>query len=185
VAPGTDLAGRILGVIGLGRIGSRMASYGRALGMEVLAWSPNLTEERAAGVGGARGEKEALLERSDAITLHLVLGPRSRGVIGAAEIARMKPGAILVNTSRAGLVDTPALLAALNAGRITAAIDVFDTEPLPPDAPIRGAPNTVLSPHLGYVTADNMQDFYRFIAENLLAWLDGAPIRLINPEGAA
>jgi phosphoglycerate dehydrogenase-like enzyme len=181
VPPGMDLEGRTLGVIGLGKIGGRLAGYAQALGMKVLAWSQNLTDARAAEIGATRVGKDTLLAQSDVISLHLVLSPRSRGIIAAADIARMKPGAILVNTSRAGLVDRAALLDALAARRIVAALDVFETEPLPPDDPIRLAPNTVLTPHLGYVTADNMQDFYRLTIENLLAWLDGKPIRLMNP----
>ncbi|MBN8890367.1 MAG: D-2-hydroxyacid dehydrogenase family protein [Rhodospirillales bacterium] len=182
VAPGMDLAGRTLGIIGLGRIGATMARYGLALGMKVQAWSQNLTEERAAEVGVARVDKETLLATSDAISIHMVLSPRSRGIVSGADIARMKPGGILINTSRAPLVEMPALVAALYDGRVMAGLDVFDTEPLPADDPVRGAPNCVLSPQLGYVTADNMADFYRFCAENLLAWANGAPIRVMNPE---
>ncbi|MDE2198542.1 MAG: D-2-hydroxyacid dehydrogenase family protein [Rhodospirillales bacterium] len=181
VAPGIELAGRTLGVIGLGRIGARMAGYGRALGMQVLAWSQNLTDARAAEQGVTRVTKEELLARADAISLHLVLSDRSRGVIAAEDIARMKAGAILINTSRAPLIDQPALLAALRAGRITAALDVYDEEPLPRTHPLRTAPNTVLSPHLGYVTQENMTDFYRDAAENIVAWIDGKPIRVVAP----
>jgi phosphoglycerate dehydrogenase-like enzyme len=182
VAPGMDLAGRTLGIIGLGRIGATMARYGQALGMKVQAWSQNLTEERAAEVGVARVDKGTLMATSDAISIHMVLSPRSRGIVGAAEIARMKPGGILVNTSRGPLVDMAALVVALNEGRVMAGLDVYDTEPLPAADPIRSAPNCVLAPHLGYVTADNMADFYRYCAESLRAWLDGTPIRVMNPE---
>ncbi len=178
---GIGLEGRTLGVIGLGRLGARMAGYGLALGMKVLAWSTNLTAERAQEVGVQLATKEDLLAQSDAISLHLVLSGRSRGIIGAADLARMKPGAILVNTSRGPLVDEAALLAALNAGKIMAAIDVFDREPLPVDHPLRHAPNTVLSPHMGYVTQDNMAGLYRMSVENILAWLAGKPIRVVNP----
>ncbi len=181
VPPGMDLAGRTLGVIGLGRIGGRLARYALAMDMKVLAWSQNLSDERAAEIGATRVDKHTLLARSDVISLHLVLSLRSRGIIAAADIARMRPGAILANTSRAALIDRAALLDALAARRIVAALDVFEAEPLPPDDPLRRAPNTVLSPHLGYVTADNMQDFYRFSIENLLAWLDGSPICLVQP----
>jgi phosphoglycerate dehydrogenase-like enzyme len=182
VPPGDTLDGRTLGIIGLGRLGGRLAGYARALGMTVLAWSQNLTPEAAAAAGAERVEKAALLERSDAVSLHLVLSDRSRGILGAADLARMRPGAVLVNTSRGPLVDEPALLAAVQSGRIRAALDVYDREPLPPDSPWRTAPNTVLTPHLGYVTADTMQGFYREGVENVLAFLDGAPIRLLNPE---
>jgi phosphoglycerate dehydrogenase-like enzyme len=176
------MLGRTLGIIGLGRIGGRMAHYARALGMNVLAWSQNLTDERAREVGAVRASKEEVLERSDAVTLHLVLSDRSRGIIGAPDIARMKPGAILVNTSRGPLIDQKALLAALHAGKIIAALDVYDREPLPSDDPLRSAPNTVLSPHLGYVTMEGMTDLYRDAAENIAAWLAGKPVRVVNPE---
>lgn len=181
VAPGMDLAGRTLGIVGLGRIGATMAKYGLALGMNVQAWSQNLTAERCAEIGVAQVDKDTLFATSDAISIHMVLSPRSRGIVGAADIARMMPGAMLINTSRGPLVDMAALVAALNAGRVMAGLDVYDTEPLPPGDPVRKAANCVLAPHLGYVTADNMTDFYRFCAENLLAWLDGAPIRVMNP----
>jgi phosphoglycerate dehydrogenase-like enzyme len=182
VKPGLGLYGRTLGVIGLGKIGARVAGYGKALGMEVLAWSSNLTAERAAEVGVTRATKEELLARSDAITLHLVLSDRTRGIIGAADLARMKQGAILVNTSRGPLVDQAALLEVLRAGRIIGAIDVYDREPLPAGDPIRALPSTVLSPHVGYVTAQNMTDFYVSSIENIMAWLDGKPIRVVNAE---
>jgi phosphoglycerate dehydrogenase-like enzyme len=182
VPAGLELAGRTAGVIGLGNLGSRFARSCLALDMTVLAWSQNLTAERAAEVGVTPVSKEELLRRADVVSLHLVLSPRSQGTLGAAELALMKPGAILINTSRGPLVDQSALLAAVNAGRIFAALDVFDTEPLPAAHPLRGAPNTLLTPHLGYVIADNMAQFYRVSAENLVAWLDGAPIRVLNPE---
>lgn len=181
---GIELAGATLGLIGLGRIGGRMARYGTALGMEVLAWSTNLTDARAAEVGAKRVEKLDLLARADAVSLSLVLSERSRHTIGAVELAAMKQGAILVNTSRGGLIDTEALLKVLHAGKIIAALDVYDEEPLPPDAPIRSAPNTVLSPHLGYVTGPGMAEFYKAAAANLVAWLEGAPTNVTNPEAA-
>jgi phosphoglycerate dehydrogenase-like enzyme len=159
-----------------------MAGYGRALGMEVIAWSQNLTDARAAEAGAARVEKADLLARADVVSLHVVLSDRSRGIVGAADLARMKPGAILVNTSRAPLVDQDALLAAVREGRIVAALDVYDIEPLPADDPWRSAPNTVLTPHLGYVTRENMAEFYRDCIANILAWMDGAPIRVSNPD---
>jgi phosphoglycerate dehydrogenase-like enzyme len=180
--PGMEMKGRTLGIVGLGRLGSVMAGYGKALGMEVLAWSTNLTDARAAEVGVARVDKQTLFSRSDAISLHLVLSDRSRGIVGAAELAAMKPGAILVNTSRGPLVAEAPLLAALQAGRITAGIDVYEIEPLPHDHPLRAAPNTVLSPHLGYVSSDTMEEFYRESIANIAAWLDGAPIRVVNAD---
>jgi phosphoglycerate dehydrogenase-like enzyme len=182
VAPGLQLHGRTLGIVGLGRIGAEMARYCQAFGMRVQAWSPNLTAERCTEIGATLVDKPTLMATSDAISLHMVLSERSRGLIGAADIARMKPGAILVNTSRGPLIDQPALLEALTARRIIAGLDVYPTEPLAPDDPIRRAPNCVLTPHVGYVTEDGMRDFYRLCAENLLAWLDGAPIRVMNPE---
>jgi phosphoglycerate dehydrogenase-like enzyme len=182
VPPGLGLHGRTLGLIGLGRIGGRMAEFGKVLGMRVLAWSQNLTEARAEEAGATLVPKEKLLAESDAVSIHLVLSARTRGILGAADLARMKPGAILVNTSRGPLVDEPALVAALEAGRIFAALDVFDREPLPADHPLRRAPNTVLSPHLGYVTRDNMSSFFLHSVENIRAWQQGRPVRVVNPE---
>ena len=181
-SPGLELRGRTLGLVGVGRIGAQMAAFGRVLGMEVLAWSQNLTDARAAEASAVRVDKAALFARSDVVSVHMVLSERSRGIVGAAEIAAMKPGAILVNTSRAPLVDNVALLAAVQARRVVAALDVFDTEPLPPGDPWRGAANTVLTPHLGYVTQENMAELYRQCAEDVAAWLAGAPIRVVNPE---
>lgn len=182
VAVGSLLHGRTLGVVGLGRIGARVAAFGRALGMEVIAWSQNLTGEAAAAAGATRVEKAELFARADAVTLHLVLSARSRGIVGAAEIAAMRPGALLINTSRAPLVDEAALLAALREGRIRAALDVYAIEPLPPEHPLRGAPNTVLTPHLGYGTKEIFAQFYGESLQNILAFLDGAPTRVMNPE---
>ncbi len=176
------LEGRTLGIIGFGRIGARVGGYGRALGMDVIAWSPNLTES-AAQAGGARLVAKAdLVAQSDVVSLHLVLSARSRGIIGAADLARMKPGAILVNTSRGPLIEEAALLDALHAGRIHAALDVFAQEPLPPEHPLRTAPNTVLTPHLGYGTQDTFAQFYGESVENILAFLDGSLVRVVNPD---
>ena len=182
VPPGMELTGRTLGIVGLGKIGGRVARYAQALDMQVIAWSQNLTEDRAREVGAARVAKDELFARADAVTLHLVLSARTRGVVGAREIGRMREGAILVNTSRGPLVDQDALLAALAEGRILAGLDVFDTEPLPPAHPMRSAPNTVLTPHLGYVTEENMAELYGASIENILAFLDGKPVRVVNPE---
>jgi phosphoglycerate dehydrogenase-like enzyme len=167
-------------VIGLGRLGSQMARFGRALGMTVLAWSQNLTPEAAANAGASYATKDALLARSDAISLHMVLSPRSRGIIGRADIAAMKAGAILINTSRGPLVDEAALVEALTAGRILAGLDVFDREPLPPNHPLRQTPNTVLTPHLGYAVAETWAEFYPQSVDNALAFLNGSPIRVIT-----
>lgn len=182
VPPGLELAGRTLGLVGLGRIGARMARYAQALDMPVIAWSQNLTEERTREVGVTRVSKDDLFARADAVSIHLVLSARTRGVVGAAEIGRMRRGAILVNTSRGPLVDQAALLAALAEARIIAGLDVFDTEPLPPGHKLRSAPNTVLTPHLGYVTGENMAELYRASIENILAYLAGTPIRVVNPQ---
>lgn len=179
---GTLLEGRTLGVVGLGKIGTRLARYGNALGMRVLAWSPNMTPERAQAAGAQAVEKAALFAESHAVTLHLVLSARTRAVVAAPELDRMPPGAILVNTSRGPLVDENALIERLRSGRLTAGLDVFDREPLPADHPLRTLPNVVLTPHLGYCTAEIYQQFYRESIENLLAFLGGKPIRVLNPE---
>jgi phosphoglycerate dehydrogenase-like enzyme len=175
---GIELAGRTLGLLGLGRIGQLMARYGAALDMRVLAWSENLTPERAQAGGAIYATKDELLAQADVISLHLVLSPRSAGMLGAAEIAAMKPGAILINTSRSGLVDQDSMLAALRAGRISAGLDVFDIEPLPAGHQMLAAPNTVLTPHIGYGTAETFREFYRQSIENVIAFLDGRPINL-------
>ncbi len=182
VGVGPVLEGRTLGIIGLGRIGARVGGYGRALGMDVVAWSPNLTEAAAQAAGARLVSKAGLLAQSDVVSLHVVLSARSRGMIAAADLAGMKPGAILVNTSRGPLVEEAALLDALHAGRIHAALDVFAQEPLPPGHPLRTAPNTVLTPHLGYGTQDTFAQFYGESVENILAFLDGRPIHLVNPD---
>jgi phosphoglycerate dehydrogenase-like enzyme len=180
VPPGIELTGRTLGIVGLGRLGGRLARFAQAIGMNVVAWSQNLTDETARAVGIERLTKEELLRRSDVVSLHLVLSARSRNTLAAPDLALLRDGAIVVNTSRAGLVDQAALLAEVRSRRLVAALDVFADEPLPTDDPWRSAPNTVLTPHLGYVTRDNMAAFYRASAENLAAWLDGAPIRTVN-----
>ncbi|MBH0242129.1 D-2-hydroxyacid dehydrogenase family protein, partial [Streptomyces cavourensis] len=179
---GADLHGRTLGLLGLGKIGGRVAEVGRAFGMEVVAWSQNLTEERTREVGTAlAGSKEELLESADFVSVHLALSDRTRGLIGAAELARMRPTAYLVNTSRAAIVDQDALLAALHAGTIAGAgIDVFDVEPLPPGHPMRTAPRLLATPHLGYVSRANYATYYGQAVENIRAFLDGEPVRRIG-----
>ncbi len=179
---GIGLAGKTMGIMGLGRLGGYMATYCKALRMNVIAWSQNLTEERAREVGVARVSKEELLSQSDAISIHLVLSDRSRGLVGAADIARMKQGAILINTSRGPIIDEAAMLAALHAGRITAALDVYDREPLPADHPLRKAPNTILMPHMGYGTQETWSTFYPQMIENALGFMAGKPVRVTNPE---
>jgi len=179
---GISLAGKTIGIIGLGRLGSYMARYCRALNMTVLAWSQNLTAERAQAAGATFVSKEELLLRSDAVSIHLVLSPRTRGLIGASDLARMKPGAILINTSRGPIVDETALIDAVQSRRIMAALDVYDQEPLPAHHPLRSAPNTVLTPHLGYGVREALTDFYRQSTENAVAFLDGKPVRVMYPE---
>jgi phosphoglycerate dehydrogenase-like enzyme len=182
VPVGHALAGKTLGVIGLGRLGTHMARYGKALNMKLLAWSQNLTAEKATAAGATMVSKDELLSRSDAVSIHLVLSDRTRGLIGAPDIARMKSGAILVNTSRGPIVDEKALLAAVQARRIVAALDVYDREPLPANHPLRTAPNVVMTPHLGYGVQETWQGFYPQSLENALAFLDGRPVRVTNPE---
>jgi phosphoglycerate dehydrogenase-like enzyme len=176
---GTRLGGKTIGIVGLGKLGSRMAKIAQAFEMDVIAWSQNLTDERAAECGARRVDKDILFREADVVTLHLVLSDRSRHTVGAHEIGLMKPGAILVNTSRGPLVDEAALLAALEENRIRAGLDVFDTEPLPSDHPLRSAPNCVLSPHLGYVTQEAYEAFYRDTVENIVAWREGTPVRVL------
>lgn len=180
VGVGFMLTGKTLGILGLGRIGTLMAGYGRALRMPVLAWSQNLTAEKAGAAGATLTGKDDLLSRSDVVTVHLTLSERTRGLIGARELALMKRGAVLVNTSRGPIVDEAALTAAVQSGRLIAALDVYDQEPLPATHPLRQAPNTVMTPHLGYVTVENLAVFYEQSVENVLAFLDGQPIRLLE-----
>jgi phosphoglycerate dehydrogenase-like enzyme len=182
VPAGRVLEGQTLGVVGLGRIGSRLARYALALGMQVLAWSQNLTPEKAQGAGVRLVDKATLLAQSDAVSLHLVLSDRTQGIIGAEDLARMKAGAILINTSRGPLVDENALLQLLRAGKLVAALDVYGEEPLPANHPLRNLPNVVLAPHLGYCTHEVYAQFHRESVENALAFLDGTPMRVLNPE---
>ena len=183
---GTSVRDKTLGIIGLGRIGSDVAKVGQALGMKVIAWSRSLTPEKAADLGVECVTMDELLARSDVATIHLLLNKDTKGFIGAEQLAKMKRTALLVNTSRAQLVDTPALIAALKSYKLGgAALDVYDNEPLAADAPIRNAPNTLLTPHLGFVMAENYQITFGQGVENILAWLDGKPIRVIEPNAPA
>jgi phosphoglycerate dehydrogenase-like enzyme len=178
---GTTLHGRTLGVVGLGRIGARVAAQARAFGMEPIAWSPNLTADRAEAGGARLAAKAELFEAADVVTLHMVLSERTRGLVGADDLARMKPDALLVNTSRGPLVDEAALLAALRSNRIGgAALDVFEQEPLPADHPFRTLPNVLAAPHLGYVTRETYAVFFPDMVEAVEAWLAGRPIRLLT-----
>src|SRR3954447_24348062 len=178
---GGDLAGRRLGVIGLGRLGSQVARIGVAFGMDVVAWSQNLTDERAAEVGVRRVDKDELLATADVVTIHLQLSDRTRGLIGRDELSRMRPSAILVNTSRGPIVDEHALIEALRGGAIHGAgLDVFDQEPLPRHHPLREVQRAVLAPHLGYVTEKTYEVFYRDAVKDVAAWLAGEPIRVVT-----
>jgi len=177
------LEGKRLGVLGLGRLGSRVAGYAKAFGMDVVAWSQNLTEEKAAKGGARLVSKDELLRTSDFVTIHLVLSDRTRGLLGAADLAKMKKTAILINTSRGPIVDEAALIAALQAGTIAhAGLDVYDKEPLPKGHPLTRLDNVTLVPHLGYVVEDSYRHFYAGTIEDIEAWLDGKPINVINPE---
>ncbi|SAI21618.1 2-hydroxyacid dehydrogenase [Bordetella ansorpii] len=176
------LAGRRLGVVGLGKLGAGVARVGLAFGMDVVAWSPNLTDERAAEIGVKRVDKRELFSTSDVVSLHVVLSARSRHTVDAEMLAAMKPSAFLVNTSRSGLVDHEALLDALRKRRLAGAgLDVFETEPLPPTDPLRSLDNVVLTPHLGYVSQPNFEAFYRSAVEAVAAWAAGSPVRVLNP----
>ncbi len=177
---GTTLFGRRLGLIGLGRVGRRVAELARAFGMGVVAWSPNMTTEQAASAGARLVCKQELFATSDYVSLHLVLGERSRGIVGEAELAAMKPTAFVVNTARGPLIDEAALMSALGERRIAGAgLDVFWNEPLARDHPIRALTNVVLTPHLGYVVEESLRAFYEDTVENVVAWLDGKPIRVV------
>ncbi|HJQ58309.1 MAG TPA: D-2-hydroxyacid dehydrogenase family protein [Vineibacter sp.] len=183
---GIVLEGKRLGVLGLGKLGGRMAHYAKAFDMEVVAWSQNLTAEKAREAGGTLVSKDELLATSDIVSIHLVLSDRSRGLVGRAELARMKKGAILINTSRGPIVDEAALIDALRRRHLGAAgLDVYDVEPLPAGHPLTTLDNVVLTPHLGYVADAIFRAFYRDALENLLAWIDGKPIRVTNPEAVA
>jgi phosphoglycerate dehydrogenase-like enzyme len=176
-----DLTGATLGLAGLGRLGRRVGAVGAAFGMDVIAWSQNLTPE-AAAAGGARAvDKATLMRESDVLSVHLVLSDRTRGLFGAADLALLKPTAYLVNTSRGPIIDEAALVEVLQSQRIAGAgLDVFDIEPLPADHPLRSTPRTVLSPHVGYVSQRAYDAFYGQAAEDVAAFLAGAPIRVLN-----
>ena len=180
---GFGLRGRTLGVVGLGNIGQRVAAVGLAFGMEVLAWSQNLSDAAAAAAGAVAVRKEELFASADVITVHYKLSGRSVGLVGARELGLMKPTAFLVNTSRGPIVDSDALLAALESGAIAgAALDVYDEEPLPAGHPLRAAPRTVLTPHLGYVTDDGYRKFYEEAVADIAAFAAGRPVRVLAPE---
>ena len=178
---GVDLKGKTLGVVGLGNIGSEIAKVALAFGMKVIAWSQNLTSEAAQEAGATRVDKEELFKRADIVTLHLILSHRSRGIVGAEDLALMKPSAWLINSSRGPLVDEAALVETLTEKRIAgAAIDVYDEEPLPAGHPFRRLDNLLATPHIGYVTEDTYRIFYEDSVENIAAWLKGQPIRVMD-----
>ncbi|MGW9478088.1 D-2-hydroxyacid dehydrogenase family protein [Saccharomonospora azurea] len=177
---GTGLRGRTLGLLGLGRLGSQVARVGQAFGMRTIAWSQNLTADRAAEHDVTAVSKDELFASSDVLSVHLVLSKRTRGLVGAKELAAMKSTALLVNTSRAPIVDTDALLEALRQDTIGgAALDVYDVEPLPADHPLRSMPNVVLTPHIGFVTRDTYEVFYRDAVEDIAAFRRGEPVRVL------
>ncbi|MBU9816551.1 D-2-hydroxyacid dehydrogenase family protein [Rahnella sp. C60] len=179
---GVGLSGKQLGLLGLGKIGQKVAHIAQAFGMEVYAWSHNLTAEHAAAHGVKFcTSKEALLQTSDVVSIHLVLGERTRGLLGAKELAQMKPSALLINTSRAAIVDQPALLSALQNSQLAGAgLDVFDAEPLPADHPFRTQPNVLATPHLGYVADSNYQVYFTEAVENIRSFLAGKPLRVLD-----
>jgi phosphoglycerate dehydrogenase-like enzyme len=178
---GIEIEGRTLGVIGLGKLGSKVSKLAQAFGMNVIAWSPNLTPERCKEVGVTYATKEDLFKSADIVTIHVVLSPRSRGLVGREDLARMKPGAYLVNTARGPIVDENALLETLQQKKIAgAAVDVFSVEPLPVDHPFRKLDNMVLTPHLGYATEDSFRNHYTQMVEGIDAWFKGAPVRKLN-----
>ena len=177
---GIELHGKVLGILGLGKIGGQMPAVGAAFHMEVIAWSENLTAERAASVGARRVEKDELFRRSDFLTIHTVLSKRTRGLVGAGDISTMKPTAFLINTSRGPIVDEQALIAAMQNHTIAGAgLDVYDEEPLPADHALRRLENVVITPHIGYVTAEKYRVFYADAVENVQAFLAGSPVRVI------
>lgn len=181
VGLGMDIAGKTLGLVGLGRLGSAMAGYGKAFGMDVIAWSQNLTSEKAAAQGVRRVEKAELFAAADFVSVHVKASERTRGLVGATEIALMKPTAYLINTSRASIVDMTALAAACRAGAIGGAgLDVYDIEPLPAGDPLRTTPRLLLTPHIGYVTRDTYSVHYPETVAAVQAWIAGTPVRVLN-----
>jgi len=180
---GRDLEGLTLGVLGLGKLGQRSAAVGKAFGMKTIAWSQNLTEEKAKASGAEYVSKEDLFRNSDIVTIHVVLSDRSRGLVGERELALMKKTAYLINTSRGPIVDETALIAATRNNAIAGAgLDVFDVEPLPLDHPLRKMDNVVITPHLGYVSEQNYRKYFPDVVEDIRAWLDGKPVRAIEAK---
>jgi len=179
---GADLSGKILGIVGLGRLGSKVAAIGKAFGMKVIAWSPNLTEQRCSEAGVAYAPKDQIFRTADIVSLHMQLSARTRHMIDAEELALMKPGAFLINTARGELVNEASLLQALQGKKIAGAgIDVYAEEPMPATHPFRQLSNVVITPHIGFVTEDNYRTYYGGIVEGIRAWLDNKPIRVLSP----
>jgi D-3-phosphoglycerate dehydrogenase len=180
ITMGQDVEGKTLGVVGLGKLGIKVATIARTLGMNVIAWSQNLTPEACAAAGVAYAAKDELFANADIVTIHLILSSRSRGLIARADLERMKPTAYLVNTARGPIVDEAALLDVLQKRKIAgAALDTFSQEPLPVDHPLRALDNVVLTPHLGYVTEENYRRYYGDMVEDIAAWLKGEPVRVM------
>jgi len=178
---GLDLDGLTLGILGLGKLGTRTAAIAKAFGMKVIAWSQNLTPEKCEAVGVGYVSKEELFRQADFVSIHVVLSPRSRGLVGAEEIGLMKPSAYLINTSRGPIIDEAAMLAALRQRKIAGAgLDVFDVEPLPTDHPLRKMDNVVLTPHLGYVAMQNYRAYFGGVIEAIRGFLDGKPVRVLD-----
>jgi phosphoglycerate dehydrogenase-like enzyme len=178
---GLDLDGLTLGVIGLGKLGARVARIAKAFGMKVIAWSQNLTPEKCAEAGVDYASKDELFRQADFVSIHVVLSQRSRGLVGAKELGLMKPSAYIINTSRGPIIDEAALLAALKDKKIAGAgLDVFDVEPLPVDHPLRKLDNVVLTPHLGYVSLQNYQAYFAGVVDDIRAFLDGKPVRVMD-----
>jgi D-3-phosphoglycerate dehydrogenase len=178
---GPDLDGMTLGVLGLGKLGIRTANIAKAFGMKVIAWSQNLTPEKASEAGATYVSKDDLFRQADFVSIHVVLSPRSRGLVGAKEIGLMKPTAYIINTSRGPIIDEAALLAALRDKKIAGAgLDVFDVEPLPLDHPLRKIDNAVITPHLGYVSEQNYKNYFAGVAEDIRGFLDGKPARVMT-----
>jgi D-3-phosphoglycerate dehydrogenase len=178
---GIELGGKTLGLLGFGKLGSKVGEIGKALGMKLIAWSQNLTAETAKAGGATLVSKEDLFRQSDFLSIHLQLSARSRGLVGAKDLGLMKPTAFLINTSRGPIVDEPALLSVLGQRKIAGAgLDTFDIEPLPVNHPLRGLDNTVLTPHLGYVSREGYKVYYTQMVEDIKAWLAGAPVREIK-----
>ena len=183
VTIGRDLEGLTLGILGLGKLGQRSATVGKAFGMKTIAWSQNLTAEKAQAGGAELVTKEDLFRNADIVTIHLILSDRSRGLVGAKELGLMKKTAYLINTSRGPIVDEKALISALQSKSIAGAgLDVFDVEPLPLDSPFRKMDNAVITPHLGYVSEQNYRKYFPDIVEDIRAWLDGKPVRVIDAK---